>query len=117
MAEKKAKTENYTKETTAALVAAYEQAPTAETVAAWAEKLGKTAASIRMKLVREGAYKKAEYVSKTGEKPTPKADLADAIGRVLQLKEADVTSLEKASKIALQAIFKALAESKPIDEE
>lgn len=114
---KTAKVENYTAEQTAAMVAAYVAVPTAETVKAFAEKFGKTAASVRMKLVREGVYKKAEYETKAGEKPTPKADLADAIGKVLKLKEPDVTSLEKASKAALKAIWSALANSKPIDAE
>lgn len=109
------KAENYTAEQTASLVAAYAAKPTEETVKEFAEKFGKGTRSIVMKLVREKVYQKKEYETKTGEKPTPKADLADGIGRILRLKEPDVTSLEKASKAALSAIMKALAESAPIE--
>lgn len=111
--EKKA---NYTTEQTASILAAYAKAPSVETVEALAKELGKTPASIRMKLVREGVYQKKEYTTKTGEKVQPKRDLADAIGAVLKLAEADITSLEKASKNALQAVWKALANSKPVAE-
>ena len=73
------KTVNYTPEQTAELVTAYQAAPTAETVSAFAEKLGKTTRSIVAKLSREGVYKKKEYVGKTGEKPVKKDALADKL--------------------------------------
>jgi hypothetical protein len=62
-----AATVTYTAEQTAELKAAYVAAPTAETVAVFAEKFGKTVKSIVAKLAREGVYKKAEKsVGKAG---------------------------------------------------
>lgn len=109
------KTVNYTPEQTAELKAAYLESPTQETVKMFAEKFGKTGKSIVAKLSREGVYQKKEYVSKTGEKPVKKNAHADAIGAILQLSEPDVESLTKANKRALETIFKALANSKPIE--
>jgi len=40
---------------------------------------------------------------------------ADAIGAILKLSEPDIESLAKANKRALITIFKALADSKPLD--
>jgi hypothetical protein len=112
---KKTPVVNYTPEQTAELVAAYVAAPNKETVAVFAEKFGKGVRSIVAKLSREGVYKAAEYVGKTGEKPVKKDDTADAIGAILGLNENDTSSLAKANKTAIQAIFKALANSKPLD--
>lgn len=114
--EKTVKAPNYTAEQTAALVADYSANPVETTVNEWAEKLGKSTRSIVQKLVREGVYKKKEYVTKKGEKPQKKDETAHAIGLVLKLTEADVESLTKANKSALEKIFEALANSKPIDE-
>ena len=99
------KTVNYTPEQTVELVTAYQAAPTAETVSAFAEKLGKTTRSIVAKLSREGVYKKKEYVGKTGEKPVKKDALADKLAELAGLTEAEATSLEKASKTALQKLI------------
>ena len=110
-----AKTVNYTSEQTAEMVSAYVANPTQETVAMFAEKFGKSVRSVVAKLSREGVYVAKEYKTKTGEKPEKKDSVADAIGAVLKLSEADVESLTKANKRALQAIFAALANSKPID--
>jgi hypothetical protein len=109
------KTPNYTPEQTAAMRAAYVANPTKETVQALAEQLGKTARSIVAKLSREGVYKAAEYVSKSGEKPVKKDQHADAIGAILGLTENEADSLAKANKTALEKIFRALANSRPID--
>lgn len=106
----------YTAEQSAELVAAYVAEPSAVTVEAFAVKFGKTVKSVVAKLSREGVYQKKEYVSKTGEKPVKKDSTADAIGAILGLSENDTSSLAKANKVALAAIFKALANSKPIDE-
>ena len=102
---------NYTPEQTSALVHQYKQGSTVQMLAL---HFGKTVRSIVAKLSREGVYQKAEYVSKTGERPVKKDVHADAIGAVLGLSEADVTSLTKANKSALVAIFAALANSKPV---
>lgn len=111
----KEKAVNYTEAQTAELVAAYKAAPTKATVDAFAAKFGKAARSITMKLVREGVYQKAERTTKAGEPIVKKDETADAIGAVLSLTEAEIESLTKANKTALVKIFKALANSKPID--
>ncbi len=106
---------NYSAEDTAELVAAYVALPTADTVQAFAVRLGKNTKSIIAKLVREGVYVKKEYTSKTGAKVEAKDSIADAIGNILGLTENDTASLAKANKVALQKVFEALAMSKPID--
>ena len=104
----------YTTEQTVELVEAYKAKPNAETVAAFAEKFGKTVKSVIAKLSREGVYQKKEYVSKSGQKPEKKDSVADAIGAILKMSDGEIDSLAKANKTALQKIFTALANSKPI---
>lgn len=104
----------YTTEQTVELVNAYKAEPNAETVAAFAEKFGKTVKSVIAKLSREGVYQKKEYVSKSGQKPEKKDSVADAIGAILKMSDGEIDSLAKANKTALQKIFTALANSKPI---
>ena len=106
-----AKTVNYTPEQTTKMVADYVNGVTVETIA---HKLGKTVRSVVAKLSREKVYQAKTYVSKTGQKPVKKDVHADAIGAILLLPENDIESLTKANKSALEAIFKALANSKPI---
>ena len=101
MAEKTAKPANYTAEQTFEMLAAYVAAPTADTVTALAEKLGKTTRSVIAKLSREGVYKAKEYTTKKGEKPVKKDDLADTLAALVGLNEAETTSLEKVNKTAL----------------
>ena len=105
------KTVNYTPEQTLAMVADYQAGVTVETIA---QNLGKTVRSVVAKLSREKVYVAKTYVSKTGEKPVKKDAHADAIGAVLKLTEAETESLTKANKTALEKIFGALANSKPI---
>ena len=105
------KTLNYTAEQTAKLVAEYKAGTSVESLA---ESLGKSVRSIVAKLSREGVYQKKAYTTKTGEPVQKKDATADAIGAILRLSEADTESLTKANKRALQAIFDALANSKPI---
>lgn len=105
---------NYTDEQTAELKAAYIADSSKATVEAFAAKFGKSTRSIIAKLSKEGVYKKAEYVTKTGEKPVKKDAHADAIGKVLGLSEPEIESLTKANKTALVKIFTALANSKPL---
>lgn len=107
----KTTTVNYTPENEAFLAANY---PTMG-VEALAEKLGKTGRSVIAKLSRMGLYVKPERLSKTGEKVVRKNDLADAIGAVLKMTEPEITGLAGAPKTALQKIFTALANSKPIE--
>ena len=105
----------YTAEQSAELVAAYVANATPATVESLAVKFGKSVKSVVAKLSREGVYVKAERLTKTGEKVEKKDETADAIGKILGLSEADTSSLAKANKSALKAVFKALAESKPLD--
>lgn len=115
MTEKTVKPVNYTPEQTAEMVAAYVANSSQSTVDTLAQKYGKTVRSIVAKLSREKVYVAKEYKTKTGETVQKKDSIADAIGAVLRLKENDIESLTKATKPALQAIFDALANSKPIE--
>ena len=108
---------NYTPEQTQEMVAAYVANPTAETVAEFAEKFGKTVKSIVAKLAKEKVYIKKEYTTKTGEKPVKKDTHADAIGNILRLSDGETDSLTKANKPALIKIFNALANSIPLEAE
>lgn len=109
------KTPNYTAEMETMMRAAYEASPTEATVAALAEKLGKTTRSVIAKLSRMGVYKAKEYKNKNGETPVKKDAHADAIGKVLKLSDGETDSLAKANKTVLVKIWKALAESRPIE--
>jgi len=118
MAEKTAKVVNYTPEMVARMTAEYTAKPEKATVEALAVEFGKSTKQIVAKLVNLKIYVKAspeKGKTKTGEKVETKDTTADAIGRVLGLSEPDVESLTKANKRALQAIFAALANSRPID--
>jgi hypothetical protein len=102
---------NYTPEQTAQMVADYSNGITVEAIA---EKLGKTVRSVVAKLSREKVYIAKTYVSKTGAPVVKKDAHADAIGAILKLSENEIESLTKANKTALEKIFSALANSKPI---
>lgn len=107
------KTPNYTPEMTEEIVKAYKASPTPETIAELAAKFSRTVVSIRMKLVREKVYQKAEYKGKTGETPVDKEKLADEICAFLNpaVDENSVSSLAKANKKVLKALLKALTEA------
>ena len=109
--EKTSKTVNYTAEQTAKMVADYAAGVTVEMIAA---ELGKTVRSVVAKLSREKVYKAKEYKTKTGAPVVKKDAHADAIGAILKMTEAEIESLTKANKTALEKIFGALANSKPI---
>lgn len=98
----------YTAEQTAALVEAYKAAPTAETVAAFAESFGKSVKSIVAKLSREGVYQKKEYTTKAGTAPVKKDAIADELQSIFNLSEAEADSLTKANKTALVKILAAV---------
>lgn len=97
---------NYTPEQTAQLVADYQAGVPIESIA---ENLGKTARSIIAKLSREGVYQRKAYVSKTGEAPVKKDTLADKIGALCELTEAEMESVAKANKTALAKILAKLS--------
>lgn len=71
----------------------------------FADKFGKDVRSIRAKAVRMGIYQKAAKVSKTGEAIERKEAI---VANIAQLVGANMEGLEKASKLSLQAIRKAL---------
>jgi len=102
---------NYTAEQTAKIVADYVAGATVENLAA---ELSKSVRSIVAKLSREGVYKAKEYKTKTGAAVVKKDAHADAIGAILKLSENEIESLTKANKTALEKIFSALANSRPI---
>lgn len=106
------KTVNYTPEMTAVMVSLYvDDKLTVEQIA---EKIGKSVRSVVAKLSREKVYVAKQRTTKTGEPVQHKAELANAIGAVLRLTEAESEGLANAPKTALQKIFSALANSKPL---
>lgn len=108
------KTVNYTPEMTAKMVEAYNSGH-GMTIEAIAEMVGKSTRSVIAKLTREKVYiAKAKGVTKTGEPVQRKSELANAIGAVLVLTESEIEGLAGAPKTALQKIFTALANSRPM---
>lgn len=106
-----AKSVNYTPEQVTKMVTEYQSGTTVESIA---ESLGKSVRSVVAKLSREKVYVAKTYTTKTGEPVAKKDMVADAIGNVLGLTEAETESLTKANKTALSKIFAALANSKPV---
>ena len=105
---KTVKVVNYTPEATAKIVASYEANPSKETVAALAVEFGKTTRSIVAKLSREGVYKKAEYVGKTGAKPETKESKVERIAKLIGTTADKMGGLEAATKGALDLLVAAL---------
>lgn len=108
---------NYTAEQTAAILAAAQENGgkiTSDIAQTLADSMGKTLRSLVAKASREGVYQAKTYETKKGEKPVKKDSMADAIGAILQLSEAETESLAKANKTALAKVFNALANSKPL---
>lgn len=106
------KTVNYTPEMTAEMVAAFTANPTKETVAALAAKMGKNVRSVIAKLSREGVYKKAEYVTKKGEKPETKEHKVARIAEAMGVTAEKLAGLENASKATLDLILDKMEEEK-----
>ena len=117
MTAKTAKAVTYTVEQTAVLSSKFTAAAPATyaDAEALAVVMGKGVKSVVAKLSRMGLYKAKTYVTKSGDKVEKKDTTADAIGAVLMLTDAETESLTKANKTALQKIFAALANSKPIE--
>lgn len=102
-----AKTVNYTPEMTVELVEAYKEAPTTDTVEAFASKFGKTVKSVVAKLSKEGVYVKAEYKTKAGAKPVSKETLVAELAALVGKDEEFMGSLEKANKNVLEMLVAA----------
>jgi hypothetical protein len=99
---------NYTDEMVEALHAGYDgtadEATRDAQVAALADEVGRSAASVRAKLTREGIYvPKAK--APAGKATIRKAQLVTAIARELEVDEDVVGSLEKATKVALAKVL------------
>jgi len=109
-----AKTVNYTPEMTKEIIAAYEAAEgydaRSEVIANMATKFGKSVASVRQKLSREGVYQKKEYTNKQGEKAESKAHIVGEIAALLGMEAEQVESLEKATKPVLLKVREALSQ-------
>ena len=95
---------NYSEEQVEYMVEKYNLTPSRETVEALATEVNKSPKSIIGKLAREGVYQKAEYVSKTGEKPITKIEIVREIAQTLNLDENNLTGLEKAPKGVLKLL-------------
>ena len=106
------KTVNYTDVMVARLHEGYDGSATDEVrkaqVAELAAELGKSEASIRAKLTSEGIYVPYSKAP-AGKNTVRKAALVAAIASQLDVHVETVESLEKANKVALALILKALA--------
>jgi hypothetical protein len=105
---KAVKVVNYTPEMTKEIVATYSQNPTKETVESLAVQFGKTTRSIVAKLSREHVYQKAEYVTKTGNKPETKEAKVEKIAKMIGVSAERLGGLEASTKVALDLIFAAI---------
>lgn len=106
-----AKVVNYTDEMVARLHAVYDGNANDEArkaqVAELAAELGKSEASVRAKLTSEGIYVPYSKAP-AGKNTVRKAALVAAIADKLNVHVEAVESLEKANKVALAMIYKAL---------
>ena len=104
---------NYTPEMTARLHEVYDpsadEAAREAQIVALSDELGKNVQSIRAKLTSEGIYvPKAK--APAGKNSVRKATLVAAIAAQLDVHVEAVESLEKANKVALALVYKALAD-------
>jgi transposase-like protein len=98
-----AKTQTYTPEQTAKMVADYESGSTVEQIA---NTVGKSVRSVVAKLAREGVYQaKAKTAGNTRVR---KAELVDMIAGSLGVPAETVESLEKATHEALELVVQRL---------
>ena len=107
-----AKTVNYTEEQVKALVGAYDNAGSQEArdsvVETFSQSLGKSVASIRAKLSREGVYVKKERLSKDGSKVERKAEKVTRIAEHSEKPLEFFDSLEKATGAVLDELLNML---------
>jgi len=95
---------NYTPEQVEWMSNLYNQTPSRQTVESIANELDKSTKSVIGKLAREGIYQKAEYKSKTGEKPITKLQLVSSLAARLELETDELAGLEKAPKGVLKLL-------------
>lgn len=105
---------NYTDEMVAEVVADYQAADSVnardEVVTAYAEKFGKSVASIRAKLVREGVYVakvKAEK-AEAGARGMNKEELVNAVRIFVGARDGQLDSLVKATRNDLRVLVDCL---------
>ena len=99
---------NYTPEQVEWMSNLYNQTPSRQTVEDIASTLEKSSKSVIGKLAREGIYQKAEYKSKTGEKPITKLQLVTSLAARLELETDELAGLEKAPKGVLKLLCESL---------
>ena len=99
---------NYTPEQVIWMSNLYNQTPSRQTVEDIAGTLEKSTKSVIGKLAREGIYLKAEYKSKTGEKPITKLQLVSSLAARLELETDELAGLEKAPKGVLKLLCESL---------
>ncbi len=109
MAKAKAKVVNYSDADLSVLRAGYTGEDNATEVAALAEKLGKTPASVRAKLASLKLYKSAEKGKTESVERVTKMVIVDAIGEKIGLSEAEREGLSKSTKSALEKVLANLA--------
>lgn len=107
------KTVSYTEDQVSKMVADYVAADTDEArdeaLQSIAEEFGKSVASVRSKLVREGVYVKKARTTKNGGEIVSKADLVAKIEDAIGVEPGGFDSLEKATKVVLTKILKAVS--------
>ena len=94
---------NYTPEQTEKVKTDYLAGVTVEDIAT---AIGKTVASVRAKLSKEGVYKAP--AKEAGKREMKKAEMVAAISIEIGVSEEVLESLEKATSPALMAVLKAL---------
>ena len=99
---------NYTQEMVDLMKSRYSANPTRETVEELASELDKSIKSVIGKLSREGIYQKAEYLTKTGEKPITKKELVEKVAEILGMEYQALAGLEKSPKQNLKGLVEAL---------
>ena len=103
-----ARTLNYSDVQVATMIERYTSEPTRATVDAIAHEFNKNSRSIIAKLVREGVYQAAPRVTKTGAPVVRKATIIADINANLGLADNALASLEKTSKVDLEALLLAV---------
>ena len=106
---------NYTDEQVKVMIAWYTAEPTRETVEIIAKEMDKSVKSVIGKLSREGVYKKAEYLSKTGQRPVTKKQMVNMIAQNLVGDSNKLMGLEKAPKADLKYLLDLISEEVDID--
>ena len=106
---------NYTEEQVEAMIEWSTAEPTRETVEIIAKEMDKSVKSVIGKLSREGVYKKAEYLSKTGQRPVTKKQMVNMIAQNLVGDSNKLMGLEKAPKADLKYLLDLISEEVDID--